>query len=124
MPVRVLAHFLTGFARSWLPAHGRSGQAADAAAAQNQGLSIALEGASANDQGVWECTPGKFERQIESAEVMHILTGSATFTPVGGESVSFDAGDTVFFPKNTFVVGKIKETMRKVYVIFSGVQEA
>ncbi len=84
-------------------------------------LSIALDGAGANDQGVWECTPGSFERQIESAEVMHILTGSATFTPVGGEPVSFGAGDTVFFPKNTFGVWEIKETVRKVYVIFSGV---
>ena len=84
-------------------------------------LSIALDGAGANDQGVWECTPGSFERQIESAEVMHILTGSATFTPVGGEPVSFGAGDTVFFPKNTFGVWEIKETVRKVYAIFSGV---
>lgn len=83
-------------------------------------LEVQLDGAGGSDTGVWECTPGRFERQIAKAEVMHILSGACTFTPTDGEVVSFGAGDTVFFPQNTFGVWDVTETIRKVYVIFSG----
>jgi uncharacterized cupin superfamily protein len=83
-------------------------------------LEVLLEGAGGSDTGVWECTPGRFERQIAKAELMHILAGACTFTPTEGEVVAFGAGDTVFFPANTFGVWDVTETIRKVYVIFSG----
>jgi len=68
--------------------------------------------------GLWECSPGKFERQIKEAEVMHILAGVCTFTPRGSsEALLIKAGDTVFFPENTFGSWDIQETVRKVYVL-------
>ena len=42
----------------------------------------------APEMGMWECTPGRYRRQISSAETMHLLSGSATFTPDGGEPVA------------------------------------
>lgn len=84
-------------------------------------LGITLAGAGGNDIGVWECSPGRFERQVASAEVMHILAGACTFTPTGGEPVAFGAGDTVFFPRDTVGVWDVTTTLRKVYVIFSDV---
>lgn len=83
-------------------------------------LGVSIAGTHGHDLGVWECTPGRFERVNEYAEVMHMLSGQGTFTPTTGEPISFKAGDTVFFPSNTFGVWDIKETVRKVYVIFSG----
>lgn len=68
--------------------------------------------------GLWECTPGKFDRQVKEGEVMHILSGSCTFTPKGEDTpLEINAGDTLFFPPNTFGVWDIKETMRKVFVL-------
>jgi uncharacterized cupin superfamily protein len=83
-------------------------------------LEVPLAGAGGSDTGVWECTPGRFERTNPKAELMHILTGRCTFSPVDGDVVTFGAGDTVFFPENTFGVWDVTETLRKVYVIFPG----
>ena len=81
-------------------------------------LSVALEGAGDNRTGVWECTPGRFDRQLPNAELMHILAGECTFTPEGGEMQQIRAGDSLFFPANTRGVWEIKQTLRKVFVVF------
>ena len=69
------------------------------------------------ETGIWECTPGKFERVLPNAEVMHILTGACIFTPTGGEPLHIQAGDTLFFPAHTTGVWHITETLRKVFFI-------
>ncbi|MFC5523328.1 cupin domain-containing protein [Polaromonas jejuensis] len=84
-----------------------------------RGLDITLAGAGNNGCGLWECNPGRFERQIAEAEVMHILSGICSFTPTGGEPLEITAGDTLFFPANTTGVWHIRETLRKVYVVFA-----
>jgi uncharacterized cupin superfamily protein len=81
-------------------------------------LPVELEGAEDSGMGVWECTPGQSRRKVAGAEVMHILTGSCTFTPEGGEPLEIRAGDTLFFPANTRGIWNILKTLRKVYVIF------
>jgi uncharacterized cupin superfamily protein len=91
----------------------------DGTSPKTSDLEVLLEGAGGSDTGVWECTPGRFERQIAKAELMHILSGACTFTPTDGEPLAFGAGDTVFFPQNTFGVWNVTETLRKVYVIFA-----
>jgi uncharacterized cupin superfamily protein len=74
-----------------------------------------------NDCGVWECTPGRFERQLEQAEVMHIVAGRGAFTPAGGgQAIEFRAGDTLFFPRSTRGEWRIDETVRKVFVVMAG----
>ena len=80
-------------------------------------LRVDLEGAGENRTGLWECTPGSYERQVAEAEVMHILAGACVFTPKGGEPRHIKAGDTLFFPANTVGTWDIQETMRKVFVI-------
>ncbi|AOJ04928.1 MULTISPECIES: cupin domain-containing protein [Burkholderia] len=82
-------------------------------------LDVPLEGAGDNQAGLWECSPGRFERQLANAEVMHILSGACTFTPAGGEPVEIRAGDTLFFPADTVGVWQIRETLRKVYVVMA-----
>ena len=81
------------------------------------GIRVDLEGAGNNRTGVWECEPGRYEREMATAEFMHILKGKATFTPTGGESLEIEAGDTLFFPSNTFGEWHILEPLRKVYVV-------
>lgn len=83
------------------------------------GLDVALDGAGNNACGVWQCEPGRFERQLAEAEVMHILAGACTFTPTGGEPVAIRAGDTLFFPARTTGVWHITETLRKVFVVMA-----
>jgi uncharacterized protein len=82
-----------------------------------RGIAVELAGAGDNRTGLWECAPGRFERQLVQAEVMHILSGACSFTPTGGEAQAICAGDTLFFPANTVGVWHITETLRKVYVV-------
>lgn len=88
-------------------------------AARTASLEVQLEGAGANQSGIWECTPGRFKRGLRNAEVMHILAGSCTFTPEGGEPRHIRAGDTLFFPADTRGVWEIHETLRKAYVVMA-----
>ena len=82
-----------------------------------RGIAVELAGAGDNRSGLWEGAPGRFERQLAQAEVMHILSGACRFTPTGGEALEIRAGDTLFFPSNTTGVWHITETLRKVYVV-------
>jgi uncharacterized cupin superfamily protein len=76
-----------------------------------------LDVASEHKAGVWECTPGSYERQVVNAEVMHLLAGRCTFTPTGGKALAIEAGDTVYFPAHTTGRWDMAETVRKVYVV-------
>jgi uncharacterized cupin superfamily protein len=84
---------------------------------RTRGLAVELAGAGDNRSGLWECAPGRFERQLAQAEVMHILSGACSFTPTGGDTLEIRAGDTLFFPANTTGVWHITQTLRKVYVV-------
>ncbi|NUA28475.1 cupin domain-containing protein [Cupriavidus basilensis] len=86
-------------------------------ACQVRTRAIRITGSEDRDTGIWECSVGSFARQVEKAEVMHILAGSGVFTPEAGEAVRFSAGDTLFFPANTRGAWEIRETVRKVYVL-------
>ncbi|MFZ4481886.1 MAG: cupin domain-containing protein [Rhodoferax sp.] len=85
-----------------------------------RGSKIVAPIANAPEIGVWECSPGRYRREIRSAETMHVLSGDATFTPDGGEPVALGAGDLYFFPPDTMGVWDIKNTLRKAYVLFKG----
>lgn len=82
-----------------------------------RGVKIAASTPQQPDIGVWECSPGRYRRQILSAESMHILCGEAVFTPDGGAPVRLVAGDVVFFPSNTLGEWDIRSTLRKMYVV-------
>jgi len=68
--------------------------------------------------GIWQCEPGKLRRYMPQREFSHILSGSCTFTPEGGEPIELQAGDSVTFPANCQGVWEIKQTLRKVFCLF------
>ena len=68
--------------------------------------------------GVWECTAGPSYWKQEEHEFVHILSGSMTVTPDGGEPLLISAGDTAFFPNGWAGSWQIHETIRKVFVLF------
>jgi uncharacterized cupin superfamily protein len=70
------------------------------------------------ESGIWECTAGPSYWTLETNEFVHILSGSMTVTPDGGEPVRLGAGDTMFIPKGWSGTWDIHETLRKLYVIF------
>jgi uncharacterized protein len=84
-----------------------------------RGIDVELAGAGDNNSGLWECEPGRFERQLANAEVMHILTGAGTFTPTGAAPLQIRAGDTLFFPANTTGEWHVHQTLRKVFVVMA-----
>ena len=80
-------------------------------------MTAPLEGSP--EMGVWECTPGRYRRQVRSAETMHVISGEATFTPDDGLPVRLEAGDVFYFAADTAGVWDIEATLRKVYVLFA-----
>jgi uncharacterized cupin superfamily protein len=70
------------------------------------------------ESGVWQCTPGTWRRQVKKAEFCHFLAGRCTFTQDGGEPIAIEAGDSLFFPPNSEGIWDVKETVRKVFVVF------
>ena len=105
---------LTGLQEQGTPAQPKS-----APPCRLSGIDVELEGAGDNGCGMWECTPGRFERQLAQAEVMHIVCGRGAFTPTSGEPIEFRTGDTLFFPASTIGEWRIGETLRKVFVVMA-----
>ena len=70
--------------------------------------------------GIWECSPGRWVRQIMDAEFATFLEGEAVFTPDGGEPMTIRAGDTVWFPPHTTGTWDIKQKARKTYILIPG----
>jgi len=69
------------------------------------------------ETGIWECTPGRWRRQIEQQEFCHFIKGRCTFTPDGGEPLTIEAGDALMLPANSTGIWDIHETVRKTYVL-------
>jgi uncharacterized cupin superfamily protein len=67
--------------------------------------------------GVWESSPGRWQRTVMQEEFAHFIEGSARFLPEEGEPIDIKAGDTIWFPPNTRGVWEISEKVRKVYII-------
>lgn len=86
-------------------------------ACELRGVKKSIPGKEGTETGVWECSPGRYRREIKPGEVMHILAGECIFTPDGGEAIEIRAGDTLFMSPNTMGVWDIRSTVRKVYVL-------
>ncbi|WP_263263796.1 cupin domain-containing protein [Pseudomonas sp. RIT-PI-S] len=69
------------------------------------------------EAGVWECSPGRWRRQIVQQEFCHFIQGRCTFTPDDGEPIEIQAGDALMFPANTTGIWDVQETVRKSYVL-------
>jgi hypothetical protein len=75
------------------------------------------ESADGSEAGLWECTPGKWVRQIMNPELATFLSGHAIFSPEGGQPFHIRAGDVVYFPANSRGTWEIVETTRKSFMI-------
>ncbi|MGI0952082.1 cupin domain-containing protein [Pseudomonas aeruginosa] len=82
-----------------------------------QTRAYAVERTDQVETGIWECTPGRWRRQIVEQEFCHFLQGRCTFTPDGGETIRIEAGDALLLPENSLGVWDVQETVRKSYVI-------
>lgn len=71
----------------------------------------------AGNAGIWECTPGRFRRQVAQAEYSYFISGEGSFTPDGGGTVEFRAGDSIWFAPDTQGEWDIRQTVRKAYLI-------
>ncbi|WP_273820706.1 cupin domain-containing protein [Pseudomonas asplenii] len=69
------------------------------------------------ETGIWECTPGRWRRQITAQEFCHFIQGRCTFTPDEGEPLQIEAGDALMLPANSTGIWDIQETVRKTYVL-------
>lgn len=67
--------------------------------------------------GVWECSPGRWRRQVLEREFSHFIVGYGFFVPDHGPTIEIHAGDAVFFPANCQGEWDIRETVRKSFVI-------
>lgn len=68
--------------------------------------------------GVWECTPGRWRRQVTQAEFCHFIEGDCTFEPDDGEPIEITAGEVIYFPQNSGGVWNIRATSRKIFILF------
>ncbi|MBO1269330.1 cupin domain-containing protein [Arthrobacter cavernae] len=76
------------------------------------------KGENGAEAGIWECTEGHSRWVLETNEFVHVLSGSMTITPDGGEPEFVGPGDTVFIPRGWSGNWELHETLRKLYVIF------
>jgi uncharacterized protein len=81
------------------------------------GITLWEDGSGA-EAGIWECTAGPSHWLLERNEFVHVLSGTMTVTPDGGEPAKVNAGDTLVFPKGWSGSWQIHETLRKLYVLF------
>lgn len=86
---------------------------------QVRSSSTSSETVSANRSGVWECTPGRWQRQVRQAEFCFFLEGDCTFEPETGDPIHITAGEAVYFPADSFGVWDVRETSRKVFIVFN-----
>jgi uncharacterized cupin superfamily protein len=83
-----------------------------------RGREIAASPDKRVESGIWECSPGIWRRQVKKAEFCHFVSGRCSFTHDDGRRIEIAAGDSVFFPANTNGIWDVKETVRKVFVVF------
>ena len=85
---------------------------------QLRGLTIS-ENDDGSQAGIWECTPGKFVREVTQAESVTFLSGHCFFHPDNGDPIEIKGGDVLFFPENSTGIWEILETVRKAYLVYN-----
>lgn len=86
-------------------------------AAALTGKKFINEAPGIDSMGIWECSPGRWQRTIMQEEFAHFVSGSARFLPKDGDPIDIKAGDSIWFPANSEGIWEIEEDVRKVYVI-------
>ncbi|WP_415184837.1 cupin domain-containing protein [Phaeovulum sp.] len=73
---------------------------------------------SAVQSGIWQATPGthKMIRDNQTWELFTLLQGKVEITEEGGESATYQAGDTIVVRPNFRGTWRTIETVKKVFV--------
>lgn len=72
--------------------------------------------------GVWECTPGRFDSARDGdTELMHFVAGRGTITSADGTVHEIRPGVVLVAPDGWRGTWDIRETVRKVYTIWTSV---
>jgi uncharacterized cupin superfamily protein len=80
----------------------------------------ALHGDACGRSGVWECTPGSFDSvRIGDTELMYFLAGAGTITTADGTVHEIRPGVVLVAPNGWRGTWDIRETVRKVYTIWT-----
>lgn len=70
--------------------------------------------------GVWECTPGRFDSARDGdTELMHFVAGKGTITSADGTVHDIRPGVVLVAPDGWRGTWDIRETVRKIYTIWS-----
>lgn len=70
--------------------------------------------------GIWECTPGSFDSARNGdTELMHFLAGAGTITTADGTVHDIRKGVVLVAPDGWRGTWDIRETVRKVYTIWT-----
>lgn len=91
---------------------------------QVRSQAFAADGNPRTRSGVWECTPGRWRRQVTQAEFCYFIAGDCTFTPDCGEPIGVRGGDALYFPPNSTGVWEIRRTACKMFIVFDPVSPA
>lgn len=83
--------------------------------AKLRGQSLGAEGEP--DTGIWECSPGRWRRQIKKAEFTYFIAGRCTFTADDGQKIEIAAGDALYWPANSMGIWDVHETVRKAFIL-------
>jgi uncharacterized cupin superfamily protein len=67
--------------------------------------------------GLWVCTPGYWNCHVTRDEFCHFLEGHCTYTHESGEVIEIEPDTIAFFPENWKGTCRVRETVRKVYMI-------
>ncbi len=70
-----------------------------------------------NECGIWVCTPGLWRCEVTRDEFCHFLAGRCTYTHDSGEVIEISPGTIAFFPAGWSGTCRIRQTVRKVYMI-------
>lgn len=88
----------------------------DSAAPSQSAASLFRSASGCLDLGLWQSTAyGRKRIDFPRHELMHLLSGSVTFTEASGATRQFSAGDTFFVPKGTPNAWHSTGLVQKVY---------
>lgn len=71
----------------------------------------------ARESGIWTCSPGYWNCHVTSDEYCHFIAGRCTYTHESGETIEIEPDTLAFFPRDWKGTCRVRETMRKVYMI-------
>jgi len=69
------------------------------------------------ESGIWTCSPGYWNCLVTSDEFCHFIAGRCTYTHESGEVIEIEPDTVAFFPKDWKGTCRVRETIRKVYMI-------